>query len=73
MAGPVAACAGRDESLTAVKLAEDRDALVLRGLELEGQADQLVLDTGAVAISARGIATALSDGGSVRAGDGLER
>lgn len=59
--------------VTAVKLAEDSDALVLRALELEGRVDRLVVDGGAIDIPARGLATALLDDSGLHARDGLER
>jgi len=60
-------------TVTAVKLREDDNALVLRALELEGQADRLIVDGGAIAIPARGIATALLDADGLTQSDGLER
>ncbi len=59
--------------VTAVKLAEDSDALVLRALELEGRADRLVVDRGAIDIPARGLVTALLDDSGLHARNGLER
>jgi alpha-mannosidase len=59
--------------LTAVKLAEDNDALVLRALELEGQADRLILNAGDVSVPARGLTTVLVDTGGLVVSDGLER
>jgi hypothetical protein len=59
--------------VTNVKLSEDGGALVLRPLELEGRADRLVVDDGAVDIPARGIVTALVDVNGLRSSDGLER
>jgi alpha-mannosidase len=60
-------------TLTAVKLAEDHDSLVLRGVELEGRPDRLIVEGGAVDIPARGMATALAGSDAVAASDGLER
>jgi alpha-mannosidase len=60
-------------TLTAVKLAEGHNALVLRGVELEGRADRLIVDAGAVDIPARGVVTALARANAVSVSDGLER
>lgn len=59
-------------TLTAVKLGEACDALVLRGLELEGQADRLVIDGGGIDIPPRGIVTALVHVDKVAVSNGLE-
>jgi alpha-mannosidase len=60
-------------TVTALKLAEDSDALVLRALELEGRPDRLVVGRGAISIPPRGLATALLDDSGLYARDGLER
>jgi alpha-mannosidase len=60
-------------SLTLAKLAEDSDALVLRGVELEGHTDQLRVGRAAIDIPPRGIVTALVRPNEVVATDGLER
>ena len=59
--------------MTLAKLAEDSDALVLRGVELEGHTDQLRVGRVAIDIPPRGIVTALVRPNEVVATDGLER
>jgi hypothetical protein len=59
--------------VTTVKLAEEGEALVLRGIELEGRLDRLVLATGAVDVRPRGMTTSLLDPDGVAVSDGLER
>jgi alpha-mannosidase len=60
-------------TMTAIKLSEDGSALVLRALELEGQADRLVVDDRTVDMPAHSIATALLSADGLRRSDGLER
>jgi alpha-mannosidase len=59
--------------LTAVKLAEGNDTLVLRALELEGEEDRLILDPGDAFVPARGMTTVLANAQGVTVSDGLER
>ena len=64
--------AAATSTVTAVKLAEDSSALVLRALELEGHADRLNLPGGAVDIPPRGIVSVMLGADGVRPCDGLE-
>ena len=60
-------------AITALKLAEDGGALVLRAVELEGRPDRLALGDQGIDVPPRGIVTARLDGGGLRRSDGLER
>jgi alpha-mannosidase len=60
-------------TVTALKLAEDSPALVLRALELEGRPDRLDVPGGAVDVPPRGIVSILLGTDGVRPCNGLER
>jgi alpha-mannosidase len=60
-------------TVTALKLAEDTPALVLRALELEGRPDRLNVAGGAVEVPPRGIVSILLGADGVRPCNGLER
>ncbi len=59
--------------VTAVKLAEDSPALVLRALEMEGRADRLDVPGGAIDVPPRGIVSILLTPDGPRPCNGLER
>jgi len=59
--------------VTALKVAEDSPALVLRALEMEGRADRLDLPGGAVDVPPRGIVSVMLGADRVRPCNGLER
>jgi alpha-mannosidase len=65
--------AAATSTITAVKLAEDSPALVLRALELEGRADRLDVPGGTVDVPPRGIVSIMLGADTVRPCDGLER
>ena len=60
-------------ALTALKVSEDGQALVLRAVELEGRTDRLVMGDAVLDIPPRGIVTARLEADALRGSDGLER
>jgi alpha-mannosidase len=60
-------------AVTALKLAEDSDALILRAIELDGAPDQLRIGDAEVGIRPRGIVTVALAADGLKARDGLER
>ena len=65
--------ATRHGAVTALKLAEESDALILRAIELDGAPDALRVAGAEVAIRPRGIVAAALSAEGMKALDGLER
>ena len=65
--------ATRHGAVTALKLAEDSEALILRAIELDGAPDALRVGDAEVAIRPRGIVTVALGADGLRERDGLER
>ena len=65
--------ASASSAVIALKLAEDSEALIVRAIELDGNADQLTVASGAVPVKGRGIVSAKLDGEQLSECNGLER